>query len=175
MSRTLSFRDLMVCEELAHIKNEVSLLHPSNDKLVSSILDKIGFDTEYPVTYVPSKHRCMQNKVAVGYMVVGEISINRKFINSGMCSLTERMVAASYTDRSLAQELGTLTGNYIDYRTIMNDDAEEGPDELPDDMLEPDRVEVGQQIKMLVELRDAIRGSIYNEAGDLKTFEEYAA
>lgn len=173
MSRVISFRDLMVCSQLAHIKNEVELLSIANDDLVSSILAKIGFDVDYPILYVPSKHRDMQNKVAVGFMVVGEISLNRAFVNSYLCSTTERMIAACYTDPTLTRELGKLAGNRVNYKAMLEDQAEFEGDELPEDMLEPDRFIVADQIKQLTELRDMIRGTIYNDSGDLKTFGEY--
>jgi len=173
MSRTISFRDLMLCEELAHIKNEVELLHTSNDDLMRSLLSKIGFDVDYPVAYIPSKHRDMQNKIAVGFMAVGDISLNREFINSPMCSVTERMVAASYTDPSLTRELSNLMGNQVNLKTLMSDESEYDGEELADDMLEPDREFVSAQIKVLESIRDDIRGSMYNDAGDLKTYDEY--
>lgn len=173
MSRTISFRDLLVAEELAHIKNEIELLAIENDALVESILKKIGFDTDYPITYIPSKHRDMQNKVAVGFMVVGEISLNRSFINSSLCSTTERLVASSYTDPSMTRELSNLMGNHINFKALIAEEGEGESDELPSDMLEPDREFVALQIKQLAEIRDMIRGTMYNEAGDLKTFEEY--
>jgi hypothetical protein len=173
MSRTVSFRDLMVCTKLAHIKNEIELLSTENDAVMADILGQVGFDTEYPITYVPVKHRDMQNKVAVGFMAVGDISINRSFINSYLCSTVERMIAASYVDPSLTRELGSLMGHHVNYRSLLDDDAEWSGEELPDEMLEPDRREVAALIKSLAELRDTIRGSMYNESGDLKTFEEY--
>lgn len=173
MSRTISFRDLMVCEELAHIKNEIELLHPSNDDLVASVLSKIGFDIDYPVAYIPSKHRDMQNKVAVGFMAVGDISLNRDFINSPMCSVVDRMVAAAYTDPSLTKELANLTGNQVNFKALMDDEGDYAGDELDDSLLEPDYEYVSQQIKQLESIRDAIRGPMYNEAGALKTYAEY--
>lgn len=173
MSRVISFRDLMVCSQLSHIKNEVELLSIANDDLVSSILDKIGFDVDYPILYVPSKHRDMQNKVAVGFMVVGEISLNRSFVNSFLCSATERMIAACYTDPTLTKELSRLSGNRVNYQAMLQDGVEGEGDELPEDMLEPDRHVVAAQIAQLIEIRDAIRGNYYNEAGDIKTFAEY--
>lgn len=174
MSRTVSFRDLLVCEELAHIKNEVELVHPANDALMESILRKVGFDVDYPVVYVPSKHRDMQNKVAVGFQAVGEISINRDFINSPMCSVTERMVAASYSDRSLTRELAQLSAGQVSYKAI-TDDADYGDeeDDFPNECIEEDYEYVSSQIKQLEQLRDTLRGTMFNEAGDLKTFAEY--
>lgn len=173
MSRTVSFRDLLVCSKLAHIKNEIELLSIENDAVMASILGQVGFDIEYPITYVPVKHRDMQNKVAVGFMAVGDISINRSFVNSYLCSTVERMIAASYSDPSLTRELGALMGHHVNYRSLLEDDAEWSGEELPDEMLEPDRHEVARQIASLIEIRDTIRGSQYNESGDLKTYEEY--
>lgn len=173
MSRVISFRDLMVCTKLAHIRNEIELLNIENDDVVASILAQVGFDVDYPVLYVPSKHRDMQNKVSVGFMAVGDISLNRSFVNSYLCSTTERMIAACYTDPSLMRELNRLTGNRVNYKALLADEGEGDLEELPEDMLEPDRDIISAQIKQLTELRDSIRGGIYNEAGDLKTFAEY--
>ena len=172
MSRTISFRDLQLCTVFAGM-NEIMMLDPSNDAAMASVLSKVGFDIDYPITYAPSKHRCMGNKVAVGYMAVGDISINRAFVNSYMCSTVERMIAASYSDPSLTRELGTLMGHHVNYRSLLNDEAEWDGEELPENMLESDRHEVAMQIKQLEELRDSIRGSQYNDAGDLKCFSEY--
>ena len=170
--KTLSFRDLQLCEEFAGM-NEISMLHPDNDAKMEKVLAACGLDVEYPVLYIPTKHRCMGNKVAVGFQCVGEISINRAYLKSAMCSTTERMVAASYTDPSLTRELANLMGGTVNYRSLQDESIEFEGDELPEDMLEPDRVEVAKQIKQLTEIRDVLRGSPYNEAGDLKTFAEY--
>jgi hypothetical protein len=172
MSRTVSFRDLQLCTAFAGM-NEIAMLRIENDAAMAEVLSQIGFDVEYPITYVPSKHRDMQNKVGVGYMCVGDISINRKFVNSYLCSTVERMIAASYSDPSLTRELGALMGHHVNYRSLLEDDAEWGGEELPEDMLEPDRREVAALIQSLAELRDSIRGSQYNESGDLKCYEEY--
>lgn len=174
MSRTVSFRDIMLCTSIAHVKNEIELLDTKYDAAVAEILNAIGIDVEYPVTYIPSKHRDMQGKIAVGFMAVGDISLNRAFINSYLCNTTERMIAASYSDPSLTRELGTLMGHQVNFRSLLEDETEFDGDELPEDQLEPDRYEVAAQIKALAEIRDQIRGSMYNEAGDLKTFAEYA-
>lgn len=173
MSRVISLRDLMVCSKLSHIKNEVELLEIKNDDTVSWVLAQIGFDIEYPVTYIPSKHRDMQNKIAVGFMAVGEISLNRAFISSSLCTPTERMIASSYSDPSLTRELARLAGNYVNYKSLLEDEAEFDGIELSEDLLEPDRDIVAAQIKTLADLRDLIRGNMYNDAGDLKTYEEY--
>jgi nicotinamide mononucleotide adenylyltransferase len=115
----------------------------------------------------------MRNNVAVGFMAVGDISLNRSFVNSYMCSATERMIAACYSDLSLMRELGTLMGTHVNYRSLLEDESEYDGEDLPEDMLEPDRHAVAAQIKQLAELRDSIRGPMYNEAGDIRTFNEY--
>jgi hypothetical protein len=153
--------------------NEIEMLHPDNDKAMALVLSKIGFDVEYPIQYLPSKHRDMNNKVAVGFMACGDISINRAFVNSYLCSTVERMIAASYVDPSLTRELGALMGHHVNYRSLLDDDTEWAGDEMPEDMLEPDFEEVGRQIATLAEIRDSLRGSQYNESGDLKTYAEY--
>jgi hypothetical protein len=160
-------------KKLAHIKNEIELLSISCDPLMERILSKIGFDVDYPVVYIPSKHRDMQNNVAVGFMAVGEISLNRSFINSDMCSVTERLVASSYLDPSMTRELSNLMGNHINFKALIDEEGEYDGEELPSEMLEPDREVVTAQIEQLADLRDYIRGSMYNEAGDLKTYDEY--
>lgn len=173
MARVLSFSDLMLCSQLSHIRNEVELLSIENDDLVASILGQLGFDLDYGVAYIPAKHRNLQNKVLIGYRVIGEISLNRAFINSPLCSLTERLVATAYTDPSLTRLLSTLTGNHVNLKSILEDEVEGEGEELPEDMLEPDREYVAAQIKQLEEIRDSIRGSPFNEAGDWRTYEEY--
>ena len=171
--KTISFRDILVCEELSHIKNEIDLLSIENDEVMEKILAACGIDTQYSVLYIPSKHRDMQNKVSIGFMAVGDISINRKFINSPMCSTTERMVAASYTDPSLTRELANLMGGTVNFRSLQEESMDFEGEELPEDMLELDRVAVANQIKQLADLRDMIRGTPYNEAGEIKCFWEY--
>jgi hypothetical protein len=173
MSRVISLSDLLLCSELSHIKNEIELLSLQNDALMESILGHIGFDTEYPVSYVPVKHRNMQNQVIVGFMAVGEIDMNRSFIDSPICTLTERMIAAAYTDPSLTRELSSLMGMRVNFRSLLENGTDSSNEDLPEDMLEPDREYVTNQIKTLESLRDRIRGDMFNDRGEAKTFEEY--
>jgi hypothetical protein len=172
MSRSLSFRDLKLIPELSKY-NEIQLLDLSMDTVVNSFLEQLGFDIEYPLVYLPSKHRDMSNKIAVGFRVVGEVSTNRNFINSPLCSVTERLVAASYQDVSLTKELANLMGNNLNYESVFGKDSEEDT-EFPPELVEPDAAYVAEQIKTLERVRDEIRGPMFNSRGGLKTPKEYA-
>lgn len=171
MSRVFSFRDLRLIPALSEY-NEIELLHPSMDEKMNHFLGQLGFDLDYAILYVPAKHRDMQGKVGVGFRAVGEISINRAFITSPLCSITERLIAASYTDPSLTRELCQLMGNSISFKGSEADDTLH--EDWPEDLYEPDYEEVTQQIKTLEDLRDQIRGPMHNEYGSLKTPREYA-
>lgn len=174
---SISVRDLLKIEELKHF-NEVQLIHPSNDALVNKYLDELAFDIDYATAYLPSKHRDLTGKIAVGYRIVGELSINRKHINSPYCGITERLVAASYTDTSLMKELAELAGKSRNFDGYAGDDMPDGDDEralFPLDQQEPDYLEVAQQIKVLENIRDGIRGPMYSASGAMKMPEEYQA
>lgn len=172
MSKTLSFRDLQVCS-LFKDMNEIQMLNLGNDDAMEFALRHVGFDTDYPVTYEPSNHRCMRGKVALGFRAVGEINMNSSYIESPLCTLTERMIAAAYTDPSLTRELSSLMGMRVNFRSLLENGSDSSREDLPEDMLEPDREFVGKQLEDLLALRDAIRGSILNDRGEAKTFQEY--
>lgn len=164
MSRSMSFRDLRLIPTLKRY-NEVELLHPSLDSVVNNCLSQIGFDMRYPIEYIPSKHRDLRGNVAVGFRAVGEVSNDRAFINSSLCSLTERLIAAAQTDASLAREMCFLMGNNIN---ISGEDPGEESDDFPPESVESDCDVVTLQIKSLEQIRDVIRGSQYGEDGSLK-------
>jgi hypothetical protein len=159
--KTISFRDLQLAEELKHL-NEIQMLHRSNDDLMKSVLEKCGFDTDYETEYIPSKHRDMQGKVAIGYQAVGDISINRKTLNSCVSDITDRMVAASYQDPSLTRELASMMGNTVNYKSLL--EAEDSFDEIESEApVEEDYEWTVAQIKQLEMIRDQIRGSNENK------------
>jgi len=170
--KNISFRDLQLVSKFKGM-NEIDMLSLSNDDDMVWALDQIGFDTEYAVTYVPNVHRDMRNKVGLGFIAVGEINMNRSYINSPMCSLTERMIAAAYIDPSLTRELSSLMGMRVNFRSLLENGADSSSEDLPEDMLEPDRDFVSKQIRDLEDLRDAIRGPLLNDRGEAKTFAEY--
>lgn len=170
--KNISFRDLQLCSKFAGM-NEIQMLKLSNDDDMAWALQQIGFDTEYAVSYVPLIHRDMQNHVGLGFMAVGEINMNSSFIESPLCTLTERMIAAAYIDPSLTRELSSLMGMRVNFRSLLEDGTDSCNKDLPEDMLEPDRDFVGQQIVELEKLRDSIRGEMLNNRGEAKTYSEY--
>ena len=172
MSKTVSFRDLQVCSLFKNM-NEIEMLRLANDDTMKLVLGQIGFDTDYPITYEPSKHRCMRGKVDIGFRAVGEINMNSEFIDSPLCTLTERMIAAAYIDPSLTRELSNLMGMRVNFRTLLENGSDSASKDLPEDMLEPDRDLVAKQIISLEELRDSIRGNMFNDRGEAKTYEQY--
>jgi hypothetical protein len=112
--KVISLRDLMLCEELAGIKNEIELIHPSNDNLVNSLLVQIGFDIKKNILYEASKHRDLTGKVAIGFCACGEYSTDpqyKKFLD-----VTERTVVAGMVDPSLGREMAAMQGRKNLYR-----------------------------------------------------------
>ena len=170
--KNISFRDLQLCSKFSGM-NEIQMLKLSNDDDMAWVLQQIGFDTQYAVSYVPLVHRDMRNTVGLGFMAVGEINMNSEFIDSPLCTLTERMIAAAYIDPSLTRELSNLMGMRVNFRTLLENGSASASKDLPEDMLEPDRDLVAKQITDLEELRDSIRGNMFNDRGEAKTYEEY--
>lgn len=115
--KVLSLRDLMLCEELSHIPNEVTLIHPSNDKLVASLIEQLGYNINKAWHYEPSFHRDMQNKTQVGFMLVGEYNTDPKYRH--LMDMTDRLVIAGMVDPSLAKEMLEIQGKRFNYK---NDD-----------------------------------------------------
>lgn len=156
--KCISFRDLLVADALKHL-NEIEMLSPENDELMKSVLVQCGMDVDYDIQYIPTKHRDMQGKVAVGFQAVGDININRNVLNSCVSDVTDRMVAASYQDPSLTRELAGMMGNTINYKSLL--EAEDAFDETEYvEPLEEDYEWVTKQIKQLQDIHDVIRGSV---------------
>lgn len=164
--RTFSFRDLRLIPELKQY-NELYLIRPCMDRIMFGYLGQLGFDLNYPIQYIPAKHRDMQNKVGIGFRAVGQISTNRKFINSKLCSVEERLIAASYTDLSLARHLAQLLGSSTALNSVV--DIQEDDPDFPPELIEPDYESVAAQILRLEKIRDEVRGNPYNAYGSLKT------
>lgn len=173
MSRVMSFRDLRMIDELAQY-NEIELLHPSMDNLVNGFLEQLGFDLSEGVLYVPNKHRDLQNKVAVGFRVVGRISLSREYLTSPLASAVDRLIAAQYTDPSLARELATMMGAGASFMAESSRDGLYDEDEeYPSDWIEDDMENIDSEIKALEAIRDSIRGPYLNAYGNIKTPAEY--
>lgn len=170
MSRIFSFRDLRRIPTLSNY-NEIQLLHPAMDAVINNCLEQLGFSLNHAIQYIPANHRDLSGKVEVGFRAVGEISQNREFINSHLCTMTERLVAAAQVDPSLTRELCTLMGNSLN---ISGEDAGEESSDFPDELVEPDYKNVVDQIAALERIRDEIRGTAYAEDGSLKLPGNYA-
>lgn len=168
MSRVLSFRDIQRVPGLDKY-TEVQLLSIERDKEVNEVLEVLGFDINQPILYVPSKHRDLAGKVAVGFRAVGQISGNDEYMNSRLCPLIEKLVWAAKRDPSLAQELFKLIGHSVN----LEEEAIEEDGEFLDEEVEPDFDDITEQIQALEELRNVIRGWPYNDQGNLKTPKEY--
>lgn len=115
----LSVRDLMLCEELSHIPNEVSLLHPDNDALVASLLEQVGFNIKKEWTYIPSLHRDMREKAQVGFQIVGEYNTDPKYRH--LLDMTDKIVVAGMVDPSLAKEMLEIMGKRFQYKNDEED------------------------------------------------------
>lgn len=172
MSRVISFRDLRVIPELAQY-NEVELLHPSRDKMMAKYLEQLGFNTDAPVQYIPNKHRDMQGNVGVGFRAVGTIAVGSEFLESRMATMEDRILATYFTDPSLARELAQMMNTGISFSDGDDNSLLDDEDEFPEELTEPDFPEVEAALKELEQLRDSIRGSMYNESGAPKTYGEY--
>lgn len=174
MSRVFSFRDLQRIPELSHL-NEIDMLSIANDKLINSYLAVLGFNIDAAILYEPSKHRDLQNKVAVGFRAVGVITQDRAYLNSPLCTPTERMIAASFTDMSLTKELAKLSGtsSHPELTDMRVNNIGDNSSKQEYEYSEPDYEEVTKQIEFFTILRDQIRGNPYNEYGSLKTANEY--
>lgn len=173
MSRVISFRDLRLIGELSQY-NEIELLHPNQDAQVNYYLEQLGFNTAVGVLYVPNIHRDLQGKVALGFRAVGEINPASPYIDSPLCTLIERILAAAVKDISMAKEMSMMLGNSINFAIQGADELyDQNQEEFPLELVEPDFEEVTDQIKFLEGVRDQLRGSCYNEYGNLKTPKEY--
>jgi hypothetical protein len=104
----------MLADTLKHIKSEVLLIDPVNDVAVLAVLEQIGYDIKQPFEYVPSRHRDMNNKVAIGYQVVGEYSRDPKYRH--FLDTTDRVIIAGYTSPELARDMSALMGRKNIYK-----------------------------------------------------------
>ena len=173
MSKVLSFSDLKLHSSLSGY-NEVEMLHINMDDTINAILAEIGFDIDYGLNYFAAKHRNLQGQILVGYLVAGEVSINRKHLTSVYADLTDVLVASSYQDTSLTKELANLSGLSRSYDNNQeSDDYGDGQQEMPPNQLEEDWEEVERQIRQLKDIRDMLRGNMYNDSGAMKTPDEY--
>ncbi len=111
--RSISLRDLKLADCLKHL-NEIEIIHPSNDELVKSVLEQIGFNTKQGIDYIPSNHRDMKQHAAVGFQVIGEYNVDPKY--NKYIDTIDRCIVAGLTDISLAKDMAGLMGRGYNYR-----------------------------------------------------------
>ena len=173
MAKVLSFSDLQLISGLSHL-NEFDMLLIENDDLMAFYLDKAGMDVEYAVQYIPSQHRNLQNKVVVGFQAVGDLQHQRAFLNSVYCLPIERIAAYGEQDRSLTVELASLSGTQLNHSAFHEDMIDDSVnDSFYEGLIEPSYRAVESSIKALEDIRDSIRGSMYDESGNPKTRQQY--
>lgn len=171
MSRVMGFRDLRIIPELAQY-NEVELLHPSMDAVMNKYLEQLGFNTNAPIEYIPNNYRDMQGKTGVGFRAVGTINADSAYLRSPLASMEDRITATYYKDPTLAKELAMMMNTGISFVDVeVTQDGDE--DDFPEELVEPTYEDVAAELKRLEDLRDAIRGPVYNESGAPKTPAEY--
>lgn len=168
MSRVMSLRDLQRFEALRTYK-ETSLIHPVMDLVMFKYLGALGFSLDHPIEYIPSFHRDMQGRVALGFQAVGEIDHeNKEYLRSHLCPLVDRLMAAAKKDMSLCVELCQMSGQ----RVPLDDDAIEEDNSFQDEWIEPNYKTNLASIEALLEIRDNIRRPRRNENGTEKTPKE---
>lgn len=173
MDKCISFTDLKLISQLSHM-SEIEMLSIENDNIMLYYLDKLGVDVQYPTMYLPSRHRNMQGKVVVGFRACGEIQHNRAFTKSDYCLPMERVAITGQYDRSLTQELASLSGTTLNHDAFHEDQIDDSAnDPYLDEYVEASWKATEREIKVLEELRDFIRGPLYNEAGSPKSRDEY--
>jgi len=158
MSRVISFRDLQLCPGLQYF-NEIELLHPSKDALVNWHLEKLGFNINAPIEYIPNNHRDMQGNVGIGFRAVGTVNTDSPYMKSRLATMEDRIMAAYFKDPSLAREMASMLGAGIRF-TDVPDNYEPDEDDFPEDFIEPDYEDVCKELKQLEEIRDQIRGVV---------------
>jgi len=162
--KTVSVTDLMLIPELSHLRM-IDFIDPRNDLLIAPYLRLLGFDTDYPVEYIPSQHRNMQGKVVIAYQIVGEIECNERFLSSSFATVEDRIIANGYKDLSLANQMSQALSTSRSYA---------GESEaFPSDQCNPDEAAIVEQINVLETLLDVVRPERFKEDGSLKTIVEY--
>lgn len=162
--KTISTTDLKLVPELAHLRM-IDFINPANDALIAPYLKTLGFDLDYPIEYVPSQHRNLQGQVVLAYQIVGDVDINSSFLTSSYATAEDRIIAAGYTDMSMANEMSRSLSTSREYTGVV-----EG---FPLELTNPDEKAIMEQITVLANLLTEVRPGMYHESGSLKTMYEY--
>ena len=162
-----SVTDLMLIPELSHLR-QLDFIDPANTELLKPFLKILGYDLDYPIQFIPSRHRNLQGQVVISYQIVGDIECNESFLNSVWCTSEDRMIVAGYNDLTISEDMAaamTACRPYGD--TGAHDDG------FPLDQCEPDEKETLDQIKQLEELLLQIRGNPYRKDGSMATLDQF--
>lgn len=172
--KAISANDLQLIPELSGM-TIFDLINIENDKIVYKYLDVLGFDMDYPIHYTVSQHRTLQNKVIVGYVLRGEVNVNRAHLNGPWSTITDKLVAADYRDTSLCKELLAHMSTSLSYDAFHTGKDYEtfSQEKFPECLTNPDEDQLVTQIKQLEELLLAIRGNPYAKDGNLKMPKDY--
>ena len=172
--KAISVFDLKLIPELKDM-TIFDIVHPDNDKLVNPFLEIMGFDLQYPLMYTVSQHRTLQKDVKVGFVIRGELNVNRKHLTSEWSDVYDRVVAASYTDKSLCKELCEHMNSSLDYSAFHagREDEVGKPSEFPQSLVNPDEDIITAQIRDLEAALFIIRGDQLKKDGSYKMPEDY--
>lgn len=166
MSRVISLRDLLrVVPDFAGM-SEYDLIRPEMDDLVHGVLAELGFSMRHAISYVPSLHRDMTGRVAVGFRACGTLNhYAEAYLASRLPDPIERLIAAAKRDPSLAGELARMIGG----GHCLDDDYALDREPPFDGETEPDYEENAMLINSLVQIARYFRGDEMLENGELKT------
>ena len=166
---SIAFDDLLQFPSLKGY-TERSLLLPSMDSKVLECCYQLGMDITKGYEYIPSKMRTLRDTIVTGYRVSGEIRLDWR--TSPLCTLTERIIISTKQDVSLTKELCNLMNSSLDYRSFTeNEDCNDGYEY--EEGFEDDMHSVSEELQVLQEMLDNVRGSSMGASGSMKTYEEY--
>lgn len=149
-------------------KKQFEIIHPDNDFDVLAACYPIGLDIDAGYTYRACQHRNLQNKIVVGIRLEGSYRTDSEFRRS-ICYTPEVQILSNIRqDISLVQELCKMSGSSFNYGNVLDADA---PEEREEDVEGCD--EIMMQVKQLQMIIDEVRGSPYNDYGNLKSWKEW--
>lgn len=167
--KTISVRDLLLLPELSHL-NEFSLIDPNNDELVKTYLHELGFDLAQPVEYIPCKHRTLQGKVVVSYLLSGELNMSEEFLSSSFATQEDREFAREFREIESGMRLQEEHEEEECHAFVSERKKRESA--LPFDQLESDSSAIEEIIASLAESLLSLRGDPFKSNGSRKTMDE---
>lgn len=168
--KTISVTDLKLIPELSHL-NYVEMIHPDNDDLVNSFLEKMGFDILKPLEYRAYQHRNMQGQVVINFLIAGEISQDRKYLTGPFGSFEDRKIVAGMRDKSLFEELHSLGSRCHDYG--LSSSIDENVPNREEDEHKAEEKRIAAEISLLEDVLYHVRGSQFKLDGSFKTPYDY--